>query len=131
MITPTVHRPRRLPLWWEDLEARRLLSTYDIFDVQSASAVLPPQINAFFRTTPNGTPLEAAGTFNVQAYLDTGTSSSLLSLETANALGIDPSTYNNQPVTFFDVGVGGSQDFDVSNPIYGAIAPFTPNADID
>src|SRR5947209_310273 len=100
MITrPVPRRCHRLSPWWEDLEMRRLLSTYDISDVQYASAVLPPQINAFFRTTPTGAPLEADGTFNVQAYLDTGTSESLLSLETANALGIGPSTYNGQPVT--------------------------------
>src|SRR5712671_7266975 len=98
MITPVAQRRPRTSPWWETLELRRLLSTYDISDVQSASAVLPPQINAFFRTTPTGAPLDAGGTFNVQAYLDTGTSGLLLSQETADALGIFESTYNGQVV---------------------------------
>src|SRR5947207_15464969 len=69
--------------------------------------------------------------FDVQAFLDTGTSGMLLSQETAQGLGIASSTYNGQPVTYSDVGVGGTEDFDVSQQIYTALAPFTPTADVD
>src|SRR5260370_18465817 len=55
----------------------------------------------------------------------------LLSQETADAFGLTGSTYNGQTVTYSDVGVGGSQDFDVSQSLYTALAPFTPNSDID
>src|SRR5262249_29217036 len=94
-----------------------------------------PQIHALFRTTPDGDPLQAdAGgvtTFDVSAFLDTGTSGMLLSQETAQGLGINQSQFNGQDVVFGDVGVGGVDSFFVSDPVYTALAPFTPTADVD
>src|SRR3954452_7957705 len=110
----------------ETLERRVFLSTtYDISGVGSAS-LDQPQINTIFRTSPNGNPLGGTGPddgLDVKAFLDTGTSASLLSQESADALGITPASYNGQPIVFFDVGVAGGAPFDVSNPVYGAMAP--------
>lgn len=110
----------------ETLERRAFLSTtYDISGVGSAS-LDQPQINTIFRTSPNGNPLGGTGPddgLDVKAFLDTGTSASLLSQESADALGITPASYNGQPIVFTDVGVGGGAAFDVSNPVYGAMAP--------
>src|SRR5258706_7006832 len=110
----------------EELEARRLLSTpYDIEGTQPFS-IDQPFVNAFVRRTADGAPLTATdGTFNItDAFLDTGTSTIVLSQGTWQALGINESTYNGHVVTYSDVGVGGSQDFSVSEPLYLALAPW-------
>jgi hypothetical protein len=125
----------RILFRWEALEPRFLLSTFDIAGVQPA-ALDQPQIHALFRRSANGTPLQASNglggtSFDVQAFLDTGTSGMLLSQETAQGLGINSSTFGGQTVTYSDVGVGGTEDFDVSEPIYTALAPFIPTADVD
>lgn len=99
-----------------------------------------PRVNALVSRTPGGTPLEDATgtTFNIQAFFDTGASGILLSRETAYVddvnyfgLGIQKATFNGQDVIFEDVGVGGSVPFNVSEPLYLSIAPFTPTADLD
>jgi hypothetical protein len=115
---------------WEELEPRRLLTAPTDIDGVQPFSIDQPFVNAFFRRTANGAPLTAddgfgGTTFNVaDAFLDTGTSSILLSLETWQALGIQESSYNGQTVTYSDVGVGGSQDFSVSEPLYTALAPW-------
>lgn len=127
-------RVRLIPL--ERLEPRYCLSaTFDVSGVQAA-ALDQPQIHALFKSTASGAPLTASdgmgGTsFDVQAFLDTGTSGMLLSQETAQGLGIASSTYQGQTVTYADVGVGGAELFDVSTPVYTSLAPFIPTADVD
>jgi hypothetical protein len=126
---------RRRAVWAEPLEPRLVLSSFDISGVQAA-ALDQPQIHALFRTTANGTPLQASDgfggfSFDVQAFLDTGTSGLLLSQETAQGLGIASSTFGGQTVTYADVGVAGAELFDVSTPVYAALAPFIPTADVD
>lgn len=111
----------------ETLERRVFLSTttYDISGVGNAS-LDQPEINTIFRTSPNGNPLGGTGPddgLDVKAFLDTGTSASLLSQESAAALGITPDSYNGQPIVFTDVGVGGGETFDVSGQYYAAMAP--------
>ncbi|HZL37785.1 MAG TPA: hypothetical protein VFC78_20880 [Tepidisphaeraceae bacterium] len=120
----------------EALEARCLLSgTFDISGVQSA-ALDQPRINAFFRFNPTDAPLTASdpstglSTFNVTAFLDTGTSEVLLSQETSSALGINADTYNGQTIQFSDTGIAGSGAFNVSQPLYFATAASSdPNVD--
>ena len=99
----------------------------DIEGVQPAAYDLP-QVNFFLRRAPADPPLGAVGYglpdyFNIIAYLDTGTSSILLSHETAYGMQIASSTYGRETVTFQDVGVYGAEEFDVSEQIYGAFAP--------
>ena len=110
------------------LEPRLLLSqTIDISGTQAA-ALDQPQIHVIFRDSPDGDPLGGDSPddgLDVAAFLDTGTSGSLLSQESASALGIDSATYDGQPVQFTDVGIAGSEPFDVSTPLYGSMAPYT------
>jgi hypothetical protein len=110
------------------LEPRLLLSqTIDISGTQAA-ALDQPQIHVIFRDSPNGNPLGGDSPndgLDVAAFLDTGTSGTLLSQESASALGIDSATYDGQPVQFTDVGIAGSAPFDVSTPLYGNMAPYT------
>src|SRR5262245_9672105 len=54
------------------------------------------------------------GSFNVTAFLDTGASGILLSNNTADFLGVQHSTFNGQEVVYSDVGVAGSDNFNVS-----------------
>jgi len=108
----------------------------DILYVQPA-ALDQPRINAYVTLTPGGAPQSFEGTFNIQAFYDTGASGILLSVNTAYYLGIDPSTYLNpdtnlqENVVYRDVGVAGSDDFNVSWPVHFALAPYHPDADVD
>src|SRR4051812_28312083 len=103
---------------FEPLEERRdfdLTITRTTTDGVVPASLDQPQIHALFRTTPDGDPLQAdAGgvtTFDVSAFLDTGTSGMLLSQETAQGLGINQSQFNGEDVVFGDVGVGGIDNF--------------------
>ncbi|HVT91163.1 MAG TPA: autotransporter-associated beta strand repeat-containing protein [Tepidisphaeraceae bacterium] len=68
-------------------------------------------------------------TINITAYLDTGASGVLISSDTADALNLAHDTYNGQTIVYSDVGVAGSDNFHVSQPIYVNLAPFTPSTD--
>lgn len=110
----------------------------DIEGVQPA-ALDQPRINVLVRLQPKGTPLSAnvvgTKTFNVQAFLDTGASGVMLSPNTVDQLGIKKETVaaagKSREVQFEDVGVGGGDKFDVSDPIYLSIAPYDSRTDID
>ncbi|HEV8378523.1 MAG TPA: hypothetical protein VGP99_06700, partial [Tepidisphaeraceae bacterium] len=102
----------------------------DYQGVQPA-ALDQPRINAYVSLTPGGPPQEFEETFNIQAFFDTGASGILISNETAGFLSLEPSTYNNEQVIFSDVGVAGSDQFFVSNPIHISLAKYHPNADVD
>ncbi|MCK4299642.1 MAG: hypothetical protein KAX80_08915, partial [Planctomycetes bacterium] len=76
-----------------------------------------PRILFLMKREPNGGPLLYEGNFEVNwAFLDTGASGILLSKETIDYLEIeiDP---NGE---YIDVGVGGFEAFDVSEPLYFA-----------
>ena len=77
-----------------------------------------PYIWILFRRTPGGEPLADPQELLVQAFYDCGASSVLLSRETRDILGInaDPNA------SFVDVGVGGEEEFEVSEPLYIALA---------
>jgi hypothetical protein len=107
----------------------------DITGVQYASFDMP-QTTVLFRNSATGDPIlygnETDGYgYGVQGFLDTGTSAMLLIQEDAQALGFTPITYNSQPVTFYDIGIGGSEDFSVSAPHYVSVAPFHTENDIN
>ncbi len=98
----------------------------DIDGVQAVS-IDQPRVNVALRWTPTGDPLtvdiSGISTFNIQAFLDTGTSGILLSKETSDLLAVTKATSGGSLVTFEDVGVAGSALFHVSDPLYVAIAP--------
>jgi hypothetical protein len=106
----------------------------DIDGVQPA-ALDQPRINLVVRRQLNGPPLmgKSAGgeAFNVEAFLDTGASSSALSLNTAQLLGIKREMIAQRYVRFQDVGVGGGSEFAVSEPIFFSLAPMAPNVDVE
>jgi len=84
-----------------------------------------PRIWFLLKKDPNGPALSNMGDFELTwAFLDTGASGNLLSREIIDRLGIsvDPTAQ------YTDVGVGGSEFFDVSEPLYaGTAARDTPN----
>ncbi len=98
-----------------------------------------PRINATLRRTPTGAPIVAdfgggVTTINVQAFFDTGASGVLMSDQTATFLGIQKTRFpaNTGPlVVFSDVGVGGTEDFNVSEPVYIGLGSFHDAADIE
>lgn len=77
-----------------------------------------PYIWALFRRSPGGEPLPDSEESVLQMFFDAGASGILLSRETREALGI----YAEPNANFVDVGVGGEQDFEVSEPLYIALA---------
>lgn len=68
--------------------------------------------------------------YPMTAFLDTGASGILISSMWADSvLEIDRAMHNGQPVRFGDVGVGGSEFFDISEPITLHIAPYAGDID--
>ena len=89
-----------------------------------------PRILFILKREPNGPPLEVDGNFELNyAFLDTGASGILLSLETTELIGIDI----EPDAQFVDTGVAGEEYFDVSEPLYVGTAdykasdPYDPN----
>ena len=119
----------------ETLEGRVLLSgTFDVNEVQDF-ALSQPLIYYSLRRPGDTGPItntdSGFSTFTGQAYLDTGTSSVVLSQESAQEFGINAETANGQPVTFTDIGIGGGENFGVSEPLYTELASFNPNTNVD
>lgn len=80
-----------------------------------------PRIYFLFQREPNGAPLEYMGSFELNyAFLDTGASGILMSLETVEAMGI----VVEPEALYVDAGVGGEEYFDVSEPLYIGTADF-------
>jgi hypothetical protein len=69
--------------------------------------------------------------FSVQAYLDTGASSILISSPTAALLNLPTEKVGGVDVIYSDVGVAGTDDFSVSTPVHLALAPYIPGQDLN
>lgn len=111
------------------------VSALDIPNVQPA-ALDQPRVNALLRRAPTEDPLGGIDIFgetifNIQAFYDTGASGVVLSDLTADFLGVQRAQFAGSLVVFEDVGVTGSTTFNVSEPLYTALAPFTPFVDIN
>ena len=77
-----------------------------------------PRILFLLKRDPNGPALDYLGDFvPVMAFLDTGASGILLSKETAEALGVS----THPTAQYADIGVGGIEFFDISEPLYIAV----------
>jgi hypothetical protein len=102
-------------------------SAVEIEGVQPA-ALDQPRVNLHLRREAKGKPLVAKKsgeeTINVQAFLDTGASGVMLSTTTADALGVKRAKAGNDNVVFHDVGVGGTDEFHVGEPLFILLAPF-------
>lgn len=90
-----------------------------------------PRINGLIRLSPDGPPLTedltGTNTFRFEAFLDTGASGMLISSQTADLLGVPLEYVEGQPIVFYEVGVGGEQPFNVSQPIYVDLARYHPD----
>lgn len=116
------------------------LCAVELADVAQPAAIDQPQINVIMRnqvsgapgapligaTTDPNDPFSTVQTLTLQAYLDTGSSGTLFSEPTATTWGIPTATFNGQPVMYNDVGVVGTAQFSVSQPIYTQLAPYNP-----
>jgi hypothetical protein len=82
-----------------------------------------PTINALLQPVGGGNPymLDLLGfqTFNISAFLDTGTSGVVISGDTADLWGVPLSN----GVTFSDVAIGGATDYNVTQPLNIRLAP--------
>ena len=92
-----------------------------------------PQIHAILKDPSTGAVLQGNGAYggygsyssslsgsgpyyDIQGYLDTGTSGILLSQGAQQGLGVKLATYNGTPVTYTDTGLGGAASYNVSTP---------------
>ena len=99
-----------------------------------------PQIHAILTDPSTGTILQGNGAYggygsyssslsgsgpyyDIQGYLDTGTSGILLSQGAQQGLGVKLATYNGTPVTYTDTGLGGAASYNVSTAYVVATAP--------
>ncbi|HUO10441.1 MAG TPA: hypothetical protein VM008_19205 [Phycisphaerae bacterium] len=100
-----------------------------------------PQINVDFYLGNNTSPQMVQDTdffgdpvtvYNDEAYLDTGASGILFDPSTAQYFGIPNSAFNGATVAYNDVGVAGTGNFTVSQPVRIATSNhvFDPNSDI-
>lgn len=137
MILRVTRHARRTPRI-EPLDPRVLMAAapVDIEGVYNAS-LDQPRTYALLQRSPNGDPLTAIDplfgteTFTIEGFYDTGASGVLLSKETADAMNVIRSTYEGETVLFADVGVAGSSFFEVSEPLYVALAPYGVERDLD
>ena len=109
----------------------------DIEGVQPAS-LDQPRINMLLRRAANGAPLEVkgAGFVNIQAFLDTGASGVMLSPKTADSLGVvrvktKSATGNAASIVFHDVGVSGTDKFNVAEPLHASLMRYHSGSEGD
>jgi hypothetical protein len=96
------------------------------------AALDQPRINALLRRTPNGPPLIAdfgggVQTYNITAFLDTGASGILLSDQTTEFMEVERQRWPDPGgtlVEFEDVGVAGSEFFEVSETLYAGLSSY-------
>jgi predicted aspartyl protease len=87
-----------------------------------------PRILFLLKRVPDGAVLKYQGRFEQNwAFVDTGASGVLLSRETANQLALEL----EPKARFVDVGVGGEEYFDVSEPLYIGLADYEESGSYD
>ena len=104
----------------------------DAIEGVQPAAMDQPRIFVCLRREARGAVLQTQGKdvrSGIEAFLDTGASGVVLSSDTCGQLGIGiEKTPDGKDVTYDDVGVGGSEKFTVSQPLFFALAPY-PNGD--
>lgn len=117
----------------------------DLVGIAQAAALDQPRINLMLSPQVNGAPgnplmtqrydlldlasgeFNAIPTVNLQAYFDTGASGILLGDFTSTSMGVPRAA----GVKFTDIGVAGTDEFDVSQPMYVGLAPYNPFVEVD
>jgi hypothetical protein len=108
-------------------------ATTPTITIQNVAQDVPysPQIHAILTDPSTNTVLQGNGAYggygsyssnitgsgpyyDIQGYLDTGTSGILLSQAAQQGLGVKLATYNGTPVTYTDTGLGGAASYNVS-----------------
>lgn len=69
--------------------------------------------------------------YDIQSFLDTGTSTVLLSNEVWQSFGLDDDSYDGTEIQYNDIGIGGSTAYNVSTPYYVSLAPFSSDNDVE
>jgi hypothetical protein len=139
MKRATRHARRHTPLMLEPVEPRLLMAAPAPVDIEGVfnASLDQPRAYALLQRSLDQDPLTAEDplfgieTFTIEVFYDTGASGVLISKETADAMGVARATVDGQPVLFEDVGVGGSSFFEVSEPLYTALAPYGVERDLD
>lgn len=94
-----------------------------VLDGVCEAALDIPRISFVLKREPNGPAMNIADDLSLNyAFLDTGASGVLLSRQTAAEmrLAVEPNA------AFVDVGIGGEEYFDVSQPVYIGLGNFEP-----
>lgn len=106
----------------------------DISGVKAAS-LDQPRIYVHIQRAATGEPLvaKAAGEASgaVEAFLDTGATGIVISHATATALGLQHQKADKSDVIYEDVGVGGTDSFQVSEPLFVSFAKYSSLTDGD
>jgi hypothetical protein len=139
MPRATRHARRTVPPAFEPVEPRLLMAAPAPVDIEGVydAALDQPRSYAMLQRSRDQDPLTATDpdfgleTFTLEVFYDTGASGVLISKESADALGVRRAEYNGQPVEYADVGVGGADFFDVSEPLYVSLAPYGVERDLD
>lgn len=110
-----------------------LAAGQDFTGVQAA-ALDQPRIYMHVARNPTGAPLAAKvggqSSSAIECFLDTGASSVVLSATTSKGLNVAHElTAENTPVKYEDVGVGGGEAFEVSEPLYVSTAAYSSSLD--
>ena len=104
-----------------------LAAATEIEGVQPA-ALDQPRVNVHLRRNSKGPPLAGgdkdAQTINIPRSSTPAPAASCSAKRPSNALGIKRATHGDKAVVFHDVGVGGSEAFDVSEPLFVFLAAF-------
>jgi hypothetical protein len=107
-------------------------------DIQGVlpAALDQPQTHLLLTDTPGGSPIMGQdvlgdSSYDIQCYLDTGTSTVLLSDEVWDSFGLTAETDDGQDVEYNDIGIGGSVQYNVSTPYYVSVAPFSSANDVE
>jgi hypothetical protein len=104
----------------------------DAIEGVQPAALDQPRIFMCLRRDARGKALETSdkeALSGIEAFLDTGASGIVLSSDTCAKLGVKSElTRAGQPISYEDVGVGGTEKFTVAEPLFFALAPY-PNGD--
>jgi hypothetical protein len=112
--------------------ASPVLAGDDAIEGIQPAALDQPRIFMCLRRDAQGKVLETKdkdARSGIEAFLDTGASGVVLSSDTCGQLGVSQEkTRDGKTIDYEDVGVGGSEKFTVSAPLFLALAPY-PNGD--
>ena len=100
------------------------------------AAIDQPQTHMIVRQNPTDSPMigqdvQGNSSYDIQAYLDTGTSTVLLSNEVWQSFALNADSYDGTEIQYNDIGIGGTSAYNVSTPYYFSVAPFSSDNDVE